>query len=495
MALNKSEVIAYVSNKFNTSPYIKARSVNAERKYYDEEVDFWASQIINSNWELSVFDAEFETVYSVNHDKSQVKIQPNDYVGQTFLIDGQTYPNGMYISSISIFLAKQGANSPITMEIRPLVNGLPGDTIPIGKCTNSSPFARTFLWKASVNAVDQLSKMDFVFDFPVYLSPGYYCFTLKTNSSEHSVFIAENGKGNIDSGTIVTNPYLGDYIYSGQGESWVVDPTKDLCFIINQAVFDLGTKNLYINSVNNDKATEKLDIDYDLIHLTTATKQLSNVSFISSSTVTVKDFYSENETIIPILPNSNVIVPSHSILKSTESLPFVLQLTNTDKNLTPVLDLDKTGIALVKNYIDSYDQTISDSELSASEGTAHAKYISKAVTLNDDFDADGITVYVDVNKPSGTSIEIFYRILNRYDFSLEFKDSPWYRLPKKSGAVPALLSSDYVEEAYEQLNILYTGANGIEYNTFNQVAIKVVFYSDEPSRVPAIKNLRVIATV
>lgn len=496
MALNKSEVVAYVTKKFNNSDYIKNRDITAEKKYYDEEIDFWATQIINSSWELSVFDEEFLLVYSVNHSKSQAKKQPSNYVGQTFLISSDAYPNGMFVSSISIFMQNEGANAPITLELRPLINGIPGDVLPLGKPTPySSGSAVTCKWKASVTADDQLSKRNFKFDFPVYLSPGYYCFTLKTNSSEHSLFIAENGKGNIDSGTIVTNPYLGDFIYSGQGSSWITDPTKDLCFTINQAVFEVGTKNLYLNTYDIDPATRSNQYDYDLIHFTTLTKEISNISFISSSTVEINDFFTTNPTTLQILPNSNLPVPTHSRLTENETLPFTLTLTNTDKNLTPIVDLNKTGIELVKNYIDPYDILISNSELTGSEGTASAKYLTKPVTLNEEFDADGISVYVDVNKPSGTNIEIFYRILNRYDFSLDFNDSPWYLLSKKSSAVPALLSSDYAEEIYEQLAITYIGANGVNYDSFNQVAIKVVFYSDEPSRVPVIKNLRVIATV
>jgi hypothetical protein len=495
MALNKSQVTAYVDKKFNTSTYIKKRKITGEKKYYNEEVEFWAEQIINSNWELSVFDTEFDLVYSVDHDKSQSKSKVNDYVGQTFLISKDDYKKGMFVSSISVFMENLDADSPITLELRPLVNGYPGDVLPLGKATFTSNFAINYKWKASVDATDQVSKCDFKFKFPVYLSPGYYCFTLKTNSSNHTVFIAENGAGNIDSGTIVTNPYLGDYIYSGQGESWVIDPNKDLCFIIYQAVFELGSKNLYLNTIDNEPTTKPKRFDYDLINLTTSTMEVSNVAYISSCTTTVNDFYTENPSTLSILPNSNVNLQTHSRLTDTETLPFTITLTNTDSNLTPIVDLNATGICLTKNLIDPYDIAISNSELSATEGTAHAKYATKAITLNDEFDANGISVYIDVNKPSGTNIEIFYRILNRYDYSIEFKDSPWYRLPKKSNAVPALISVDYAEESYEQLNIEYVGANGVNYNSFNQLAIKVVFYSDEPSRVPLIKNLRVIATV
>jgi hypothetical protein len=493
MTPNKQTIATYVTNVFTNSQYIKNRKYpTGEIKYFPEEIEFWAEQIFSSNWDYSVFDAEFVKTYSVNHDKSLSTKQPNDYIGQTFLIDTNTYPNGMFISSISIFLEKSAKNIPITLEVKPLINGIPSDGIPLSKVTISSPFdSITYSWDSTLSAENQSGKLNFKFDFPVYLSAGYYCFTLKTNSSDHIVYIAENGKGNIDSGNIVVNPYLGDFIYSGQGESWVIDPTKDLCFILNQAIFDIGDKNLHLNVEN----IEKQLFDYDTINLTSSIKQFGTISYIKNSEVSVKDFYTEVDTVIPIIPNSNVNVPSHSKLTASNGIPFTLTLTNTDKNLTPIIDLERTGVALIKNYIDQYSIELSDSELTPLNGLASAKYTSKPVILNEDFDADGITVYVDVNKPEGTRIEVFYRILNRNDYSIAFNESKWYRLPKKSTAVPALAVTDYVEECYEDLNVTYAGVNGETYDSFNQIAVKVIFYSDESSKVPSIKNLRVIVTV
>jgi hypothetical protein len=495
MSLTKSAITSYVTNKFINSQYIKNRTFPAaEVKYFPEEVEFWVNQTFNSSWSLTMFDTEFDLTYSVNHNRSLSAAQNNDYVGQTFLIDKVSYPNGMYISSISIFVAKEGSNFPITLDVRALVNGIPGPVIPMSKVTKMgiNDVSDAFKWNSTVSAEDQVSKRDFVFDFPVYLSPGYYCFTLKTSSSDYSIYIAENGKGNISYGAIVTNPYLGDFIYSGQGESWVIDPTKDLCFIIKQAIFKLGDKNLYLNLANPNN----IEFDYDALQLTTKTIEVNKVAYISDSTVVVKDAESGNPSTLSILPNSNINVPSHSQLNTgNNSIPFTLTLTNTDKNLTPIIDLERTGVALIKNYIDPYSIELSETELTASNGLAFAKYITKPITLNEDFDADGITVFVDVNRPTGASIEVFYRILNRYDYSVAFDEANWYLLGKKSSATPSVLTSDYVEETYEGLDITYTGANGIDYNSFNQIAIKIVFYSDEASKVPTIKNLRVIATV
>jgi hypothetical protein len=492
--LDKGLIHAYVTNKFVTSPYIKERKYpdkNADIKYFPEEISYWVNQIVNSKWELSVFDSEFEATYSIDHDRSLTYAPTyNDYIGQTFLIDAKTYPKGMFLSKITIFVRQDSTDESITLDVRPLVNGVPGDVIPLSKVVvTQSGDPQTYEWDPAVDANVQYSTMDFEFEFPLYLSAGYYCFTLKTNSFNFSVFISENGKAGLNSGKVVVNPYLGDFIYSNQGVSWVIDPTKDLCFMLHQAVFDVGEAVVYLNL--GDRPT----YDFDTVTLATSIKEFSEISYISKCEVGSFDYYTDILTQIPMLLNSNINMPSHSKLHETKGLPFTLTLTNTDKNLTPIIDINGTGVKLIKNFINAYSTEVSDSELAALTGAAYAKYVSKSVTLNEDFDADGITLYVDVNKPVGTDIEVFCRVLNRYDTDLEINETIWYRLPKKSSATPALLASDYIEELYENLNISYAGINGVQYTSFNRLQVKIVMYSEDSAKVPSIKNLRVIATV
>lgn len=493
MSRNKSSIASFVENKFLNSTIIQNRkTITGNKKYYDEEVQYWVNQVFESDWSESLFNLEFDNTYNINHGQSLSTIDLNDYVGQTFKIDSVAHPRGIYVNAINIFTAIEDNTAPITIDIRKLVNGVPSSiAIPMSIKTLYPSFDRTnplevIPWDPSSEI--KASVRNFHYEFPIYLEPGYYCFTLKTPSSNYSVYIAENGKGTLNTGKTVVNPYLGDFIYSGQGESWVIDPTRDLCFILEKCDFTVGTKKLYLN-------TSRSNFQYDLMSLTTKALQIPDVAYISDSYATVYEFGTLNDSKIQIFPDSsNIVLPSHSTADVLNGVQFTLELTNTDPDTTPVLDMHKTGVALVRNYIDPYSETISNSELTPN-GLAFAKYMTKAITLNENFDADGITVYVDVNKPFGTDIEVFYRVLNKYDPSIAFADSDWYRLPKKSTDAPTQLSVDYAEETYEQLNLTYVGKNGELYNSFNQLAVKVVFYSDDSTKVPQIKNLRVIATV
>ena len=56
-------------------------------------------------------------------------------------------------------------------------------------------------------------------------------------------------------------------------------------------------------------------------------------------------------------------------------------------------------------------------ETEASGGNATARYISRRVTLSDGFDAGDLRVYLTVNKPSGTNVHVYYKILSSSDFA------------------------------------------------------------------------------
>lgn len=517
--IEQSAIQSYVTEKFKTSQYILNRKIGdaSSVKYYPEEIRYWVNKIYQSNWDESLFNAEFEAIYKVSHDNSLSSLKNNDYIGQTFYIDKIVHPYGIYLNDVEIFTAQEDKKATITLDLRKLVNGVPSNVPIEGSIVTLRPDdTRTdpeaFVpWSDPYTGLPKTtteSVRDFEFVTPVYLEPGYYCFTLTTNSSKYSVYTTQNGMEplGVDRGKAVVNPYIGDYIYSGQGESWVVDPTKDLCFILWKSYFEVGTEsvnltlnnNTYYNPTKVDPSIAQVDekdkFDFDLFEIIQQKKvEIPNVAYISDSYVTFSEAQTNNEKVLPIVEGRSIIPESHSTLDNGFTL--TLELTNKHRDVTPLIAPKSIGAAFVRNYIDPYSQSISDSELTPHKGLAFAKYVTKPVLLNEGFDADGITVYVDVEKPYGSSIEVFYRVLNRYDFSVEFDDSNWYRLPKKSTDAPTQLSGDYSEETYELLNLSYIGKNGETYTTFNRIAAKVVFYSDDPTKIPSIKNLRVIATV
>jgi hypothetical protein len=161
--------------------------------------------------------------------------------------------------------------------------------------------------------------------------------------------------------------------------------------------------------------------------------------------------------------------------------------------VSPVVDLERISTILVKNKIDAYSSGINTTELTASGGTAQAKYITRRVTLADGFDATGLNLNLLVNRRPGTSIKVYYKILNKYD-TTDFDDRTYVEIPQTTLAGDTVTTNNpdvYSEENYQALNISY--ADDTTYTDFNVFAIKIVFFSSNQSIVPQIKALRVTA--
>ena len=137
--------------------------------------------------------------------------------------------------------------------------------------------------------------------------------------------------------------------------------------------------------------------------------------------------------------------------------------------------------------------TASESELPAG-GDATAKYITRTVTLKDGFDAQDITIYLNMNRRAGTQITCYYKVLSQYDFDA-FEDKLWVAMTQTSNL--NTLSTDPDEFVEYQFDPTTTdtdysvgGANFTSYKTF---AVKIVMTSSNTSVIPRVKDLRVIA--
>ena len=119
-----------------------------------------------------------------------------DPLAQTFFVNGALFPNGLYISKIRVCFKTKDPTVPVTMQIRPTVNGFPHSSVvyPFGSVT-ITPDKVTVSEKPNLD--DAAKYTDFVFDAPIYLLPGEHSFVLLANSNQYEVYCAEKGKTNL----------------------------------------------------------------------------------------------------------------------------------------------------------------------------------------------------------------------------------------------------------------------------------------------------------
>lgn len=193
-------------------------------------------------------------------------------------------------------------------------------------------------------------------------------------------------------------------------------------------------------------------------------------------------------------------------LGTGKSLTMRTILTNTNKYVSPVIDLARKSALVIENIINN-DNTNEDTRY----GNAIAKYIGKPVVLADGQEAEDLKIYLSGYRPYNTDIEVYIKFLNNEDPSV-IDNKVWTKLENET---PSLRSSpvniydfkDFVFNvpntapvtygAYKNVDnfgiVEYEDENGVIYQSFKTFAIKIVLLSSSGVFVPKVNDIRGIA--
>lgn len=172
-----------------------------------------------------------------------------DPLAQSFFIDQETYPNGVFATSINVYFRTVDQSTPVMLELRNMVNGTPGPNI--------LPNGKVILPGYAAGQSDDASlATKFTFDQPVYLLPNTeYCFVIKSTSLGYAAWCSRFGELDVANGTIIeAQPFNGTLFKSENDSTWTPDQYEDIKFDFNIAQFDI-TKN------GDVKLFQRLDTD------------------------------------------------------------------------------------------------------------------------------------------------------------------------------------------------------------------------------------------
>jgi len=161
-----------------------------------------------------------------------------DPLAQTFIVLDTDVQNnnvsGAFATSCDIFFFAKDNTYPVTMEIRNVVNGVPGPKI--------LPFGRKTLQSSAVTtSTDGNTATTFTFDSPVYMQGGTeYSICLLANTPEYKVWISNLGTQDTSGNEITDQPHVGVLFKSSNNSTWVPSPTQDMKFSLKRAKFDTG---------------------------------------------------------------------------------------------------------------------------------------------------------------------------------------------------------------------------------------------------------------
>ena len=302
----------------------------------------------------------------------------SDPLAQTFLIDPITYPQGLFVDKIRFCFKSKDDVVPITLQLRPAVNGYPSGSViyPYGTVSLTPDKVKT---TDNPDLADSSKYTEFIFDTPVYLQSGEHSFVLIANSNKYETYAAEIGSLDTVSGRQISEqPYQGSLFLSQNGSTWTADQNSDLMFRLFRKNFSTSSAVAQFTVLPPSG-----NVAYDLVHLITGDLTIANTilnyqfnSIINSTGAAAglkaitpqQDYQMEDDLGRRVLTTSNT---SYILRASMSTLNSVV---------SPVIDVTRMGLIVVENIINDLPLRNNDVTI-VSGGTGYANSADITVTI------------------------------------------------------------------------------------------------------------------
>ena len=432
---------------------------------------------------------------------------------QTFFVDAGKYPQGLAITSLELYFSTKDSELPVSIEFRRVVNGAPS----AGDVIHGTPVVKL---PSEVNVPANPNSglgpsTKFSFN-PLYFPPGEYAFSVISNSPNYTLYSGKLGASVLGTGEIVNKePYTGRLFKSQNTNLWLEETNTDLCFKLNKAKFETGTVTFELQTA------ETPEVQFDSVYLDTASYNFGDLTNIDYTLKGKRWPDSADQPYVYFKEKTPFNLVARWRTKDVGDTKVAVTFTNNNPDISPFIDKGKTVLYSFKNLIEPYEIDTRDSEIYYGNGVASSKYISKIVTLEEGFDSTGLEVKLDVNRKTGTDIGVYCRVISGADNGIDssIEKLAWKIMPlfnqnatvsnqaSYSGNVGktfvGLSETEFHTETYkilEEDSLATTGTANLSYNatlggvsttfnSFNKFQIKIIFYSNNSTVVPKIKNL------
>lgn len=169
----------------------------------------------------------------------------SDPLAQSFFTYGVT--GGCFLTSIELYFRTKDANVPVTVDVRPMINGYPESSSMV------DPAMAVTKPGSEINvSTDASVSTKFTFNVPIYLEEDKdYCFVVFSNSNNYNIFTSRVGERSYETGNIIyEQPYVGSLFKSENNITWQPEQFDDIKFKLNVARF-----NTAVNAVVKFKAS------------------------------------------------------------------------------------------------------------------------------------------------------------------------------------------------------------------------------------------------
>jgi microcystin-dependent protein len=318
-----------------------------------------------------IADEYFSDIFETSNSTLIDALNP---VSQTFNVDAEKYPNGIFVNKIDLWFTEE--EKDVTLRIHPTRGGNPLTSIvmPFGEVTSITKTAQ-FTTSGLIQDVIDSSATPFEFSTPVYLPAGEYSLSISTNDTGSRVVTYDETAGD---SPIRPSSMLKLYLPQNDGSVVGYDDQYMACKI-SKCAFDVANNNNF-----NMSATPPPNTNADAI-------------FVSANPPLV----SELETSLTINNGSELLIGNSSTNTTIDSLNFGgniplsgdLGLNFTLKSNGDVSTVVDTEA--VAAFIPTFDinEIASDEENNDRGSAVHFRYYTKIVET--DAILDGMVVSMD----------------------------------------------------------------------------------------------------
>jgi len=315
-------------------------------------------------------------------------------------------------------------------------------------------------------------------------------YTITIPSADHGTITAGNGGGTVCQATQhlawnTIHPIIQQVVLPNTTQTWTVKDSLESAGTITSTEAAITVNEDYTPlypKVIKSGATQTIEFNGTF---TTTSDYLSPVIDLERCSVITISNRVDNQ-IYRTLTGSINPTASTSVTGVGTAFTTELQVGNrivvTGEERTVATITSDTALTVTAAFTDVANDTSPQgyTEETPSIGTNLAKYVTKTIELNDT--SDGIKVYLDINRPNGSFVDLYYKTGNT---AATFDTESWVAATPtgNNGVVAFSDGTTYDETAYD-----ITPAA-----TFTIFAVKIVMRSTGTSFVPKCQDLRAIA--
>ena len=338
-------------------------------------------------------------------------------LSQTFLVDRNENPNGVYVSSIDVFFSTVDATLPVTLQLRPVVNEFPSSSaiLPFSEVILNA--SETTANSSAPSAATSSTYTRFTFESPVYLYPDEYAIVLTSSSTSYAVHVANLGETvkNTTDTKVSQQPFVSAFYQPQNSSVWQPNVEKQMMFKVNRCNFDTGSHSVYLSSNAEPLSGNTAGINYDVFKLSTSEMSFSNTSIGYSfkgidQTKTVASAANRtaqiDSTFTSFSANRNITLAAQKktaasvattglTTYSANNVYLRAILKSNDSKVSPAIDVSRINFIAIENQVNRGSFANSDVVISAN-GTG---YSAGTFAITGNSGTDGVvTITVDSGK-------------------------------------------------------------------------------------------------